>query len=155
MTAARDWTTADLAFMGRALTLAHAQMGHTGVNPAVGCVIVRDGLILGEGATATGGRPHGEAVALQQADAPHNTQGACLYVTLEPCAHQSPRGPTCCQIIAQSGITHVIAALEDPDPRTSGQGFAHLISAGIKVETGLLASEAQAIMANYLARVGG
>jgi diaminohydroxyphosphoribosylaminopyrimidine deaminase/5-amino-6-(5-phosphoribosylamino)uracil reductase len=76
-------------------------------------------------------------------------------VTLEPCAHQSPRGPTCCQIIAQSGITHVIAALKDPDPRTSGQGFAHLIAAGIKVEIGLLASEAQAIMADYLARVGG
>jgi diaminohydroxyphosphoribosylaminopyrimidine deaminase/5-amino-6-(5-phosphoribosylamino)uracil reductase len=101
-------------------------------NPAVGAIIVKDGIVLGRGWTAAGGRPHAEAVALEQAgDA---AKGATLYVTLEPCAHVSPRGPACADLVLQSEIGRVVIGCSDPDPRTDGKGISRLIEAGIAVD---------------------
>ncbi|OCC22449.1 riboflavin biosynthesis protein RibD [Croceicoccus estronivorus] len=100
-------------------------------NPAVGAVIIRDGVVVGRGWTRPGGRPHAEAEALAMAG--EAARGATLYVTLEPCAHQSARGPSCTSLICESGIATVIAGVEDPDPRTAGDGFARLRAAGITV----------------------
>ncbi len=116
-------------------------------NPAVGAIIVKDGRVVGRGWTGTGGRPHAEALALKQAGVEAN--GATLYVTLEPCAHESPRGPSCAGLIAASGLARVVAGCEDPDPRTSGKGIALVRAAGI--EAGLLPSpEAEASLSGYL-----
>ena len=137
--------------MARAIALGARARGRTAPNPNVGCVIVSGGTIVGEGATAPGGRPHAEALALEQAgDA---ARGATLYTSLEPCAHRSERGPTCSALIAAHGIVRVVAAIEDPDPRTTGQGLAALRDAGIDVTTGTLAAEASASMAGYLTRL--
>jgi len=137
--------------MARAVALGEAARGTTAPNPNVGCVIVRDGAIVGEGATASGGRPHAEQLALDMAgDA---SRGATLYTTLEPCAHESRRGPTCALIIPDAGIGHVVAALTDPDPRTSGDGFAGLRAAGVQVTTDILAAEARASMAGFFSRI--
>lgn len=101
-------------------------------NPAVGALIVKDGLVLGRGWTQPGGRPHAEAMALAQAgDA---ARGATLYCTLEPCAHASPRGPTCSALLAQSGLARVVFAVTDPDPRTAGEGAELLRKADIAVD---------------------
>ena len=107
--------------MLEAARLGEAARGRSAPNPNVGCFIVKDGVIVGRGATGNGGRPHAEAAAL--AEAGRQAKGATLYTTLEPCAHASERGPTCAAIIPQTGITRVVAALKDPDPRTAGQGF--------------------------------
>ena len=135
------WSQQDYVFMRQALRLAAAQIGRTGSNPAVGCVLVRDGTVLGQGATADGGRPHGEAMALS--DAVGSVQGATVYVTLEPCAHVSLRGPPCCQALIDAGVTRVVCCLEDPDPRTAGKGFQRMRDCGIIVEIGLLADEGE------------
>lgn len=118
-------------------------------NPGVACILVRDEIVVGRGWTATGGRPHAEAAALAQAgDA---ARGATAYVTLEPCAHRSERGPACCDLLAHAGVARVVAGVEDPDPRTAGEGLARLRRAG--VATDLLSSPAaQASLAGYLAR---
>ena len=118
-------------------------------NPGVACILVRDEIVVGRGWTATGGRPHAEAAALAQAgDA---ARGATAYVTLEPCAHRSVRGPACCDLLAHAGVARVVAGVEDPDPRTAGEGLARLRRAG--VATDLLSSPAaQASLAGYLAR---
>jgi diaminohydroxyphosphoribosylaminopyrimidine deaminase/5-amino-6-(5-phosphoribosylamino)uracil reductase len=137
--------------MARAIALGAKARGRTAPNPNVGCVIVRDGEIVGEGATAPGGRPHAEAVALTQAGDAAN--GATLFTSLEPCAHTSERGPTCSALIAECGIACVVAAIEDPDPRTAGSGIAALRAVGITVTTGTLAVEAAASMAGYLTRL--
>src|SRR5437868_2352168 len=121
----------DSGWMAEAVRLGEVVRGSTAPNPNVGCVIVRDGEIIGRGATGPGGRPHAEALAL--AEAGERAGGATLYTTLEPCAHVSPRGPTCANLIPATGIARVVAALEDPDPRTAGQGFAALRAAGIDV----------------------
>ncbi|HXG99786.1 MAG TPA: bifunctional diaminohydroxyphosphoribosylaminopyrimidine deaminase/5-amino-6-(5-phosphoribosylamino)uracil reductase RibD, partial [Sphingomicrobium sp.] len=105
--------------MAEAARLGEAARGRTAPNPNVGCVITKNGEIIARGATAPGGRPHAEAVAL--AEAGDAAKGATLYTTLEPCAHPSQRGPTCAKLIATAGIARVVAALEDPDPRTAGQ----------------------------------
>ncbi len=141
----------DDRWMTEAVALGAKARGRTAPNPNVGCVIVRDSEIVGKGATAPGGRPHAEAVALEQAgDA---ARGATLYTSLEPCAHSSERGPTCATLIAERGIARVVAAIEDPDPRTSGHGLAALRNAGIAVTSAILATEASASMSGYLTRV--
>ncbi len=138
--------------MARALALAEAAWGTTAPNPAVGCVILAaDGTPIGEGATAPGGRPHAEAAALAQARA--RARGATAYITLEPCAHQSPRGPACADLLIEAGVARVVAAMHDPDPRTSGQGFARLRTAGMEVEMGEGAAEARIIVAGFAHRV--
>jgi len=137
--------------MLEAVRLGEAARGRTAPNPNVGCVIVKDGKIVGRGATGEGGRPHAEAVAL--AEAGKRAKGATLYTTLEPCAHQSDRGPTCSAIIPQAGIVRVVAALKDPDPRTAGQGIKLLKKAGIKVRTGVAADRARASMPGYFSRI--
>lgn len=137
--------------MREAVKLGEASRGRTAPNPNVGCVVVKDGKIVGSGATGDGGRPHAEASALTQAGS--HAKGATLYVTLEPCAHFSERGPTCASIIAQAGIVRVVAAVKDPDPRTAGKGFAALRRAGVKVRTGVCAKPARASMAGYFSRI--
>jgi diaminohydroxyphosphoribosylaminopyrimidine deaminase/5-amino-6-(5-phosphoribosylamino)uracil reductase len=132
---------ADRRFMALALSLGERGQGHVWPNPAVGCVIVRDGVIVGRGWTQAGGRPHAEAMALAQAgDA---AQGATAYVTLEPCAHVSPRGPACADLLVAAGVARVVSAMVDPDPRTTGQGHARLAAAGIAVTSQCLADVAQ------------
>ncbi len=136
--------------MAAALALAGRTRGRTTPNPNVGCVIVRDGRVVGRGWTQPSGRPHAEAMALAEAgDAAH---GATAYVTLEPCAHISRRGPACADLLAAAGVARVVAAIGDPDPRTDGGGFARLRAAGIVVETGVLAEDARRSMAGFLTR---
>jgi len=137
--------------MAEAVALGGGARGRTAPNPNVGCVIVLLGEIVGKGATAPGGRPHAEAVALQQAGA--KAKGATLYTTLEPCAHVSDRGPTCSSLIAEAGIARAVAAIQDPDPRTSGLGFKILRKAGVKVKTGVGNAAAEASMAGFLTRL--
>lgn len=137
--------------MAEAARLGAAARGSTAPNPNVGCLIVAaHGEIVGEGATAPGGRPHAEAIALSLAG--ERSAGATLYTTLEPCNHISPRGPTCTDLILASGITSVVAAIEDPDPRTAGAGLARLRDAGIEVRLGAGESDARSSMAGWLTR---
>ncbi len=141
----------DAHWMAVALGLAERGRGRTAPNPSVGCVLVRDGRVIGRGWTQPGGRPHAEAMALAQAgDA---ARGATAYVTLEPCAHVSPRGPACADLLIAAGVARVVAALRDPDARTDGTGFARLQEAGIAVESGLMAVEARRSMAGFLTRL--
>jgi diaminohydroxyphosphoribosylaminopyrimidine deaminase/5-amino-6-(5-phosphoribosylamino)uracil reductase len=140
----------DQRWMAAALALSERGRGLTAPNPNVGCVIVRDGVVVGRGWTQPGGRPHAEAVALAQAG--EQARGATVYVTLEPCAHDSARGPACAESLIAAGPARVVAAIEDPDPRTAGEGFARLRAAGICVETGLLAGDARIAMAGFLTR---
>lgn len=136
--------------MARALDLARGGLGRVWPNPSVGCVIVRDGGILGEGRTADGGRPHGEVVALARAgDA---ARGATAYVTLEPCSHHG-RTPPCAEALIAAGIGRVVVATTDPDPRVDGRGVAMLRAAGIPVEVGLLGPEADALNEGFFRRV--
>ncbi|QIK97003.1 bifunctional diaminohydroxyphosphoribosylaminopyrimidine deaminase/5-amino-6-(5-phosphoribosylamino)uracil reductase RibD [Sphingomonas sp. HDW15A] len=137
--------------IAEAIALGEAARGSTAPNPNVGCIVVADGVIVGRGATAPGGRPHAEAVAL--AEAGDKARGATLYVTLEPCAHLSERGPACVDLIVSSGIARVVASLEDPDLRTAGRGFGRLREAGIHVSVGEGAVDARASMAGYLTRL--
>ena len=122
-----------------ALTLGRRGLGHVWPNPAVGCVIVNDGRIVGRGWTQPGGRPHAETVALAQAGAA--ARGATAYVTLEPCAHHG-QTPPCATALVAAGITRVVAAITDPDDRVSGRGFDILRDAGIEVVVGIGAYQA-------------
>lgn len=118
-------------------------------NPAVGAILVKDGMVVGRGWTRTGGRPHAEAVALEQAGAA--ARGATLYVTLEPCAHASPRGPACADLTAEAGLARVVVGCADPDPRTAGAGIARLRDGG--TPTVLASSPAcRQSLAGYLVR---
>ncbi len=140
----------DRRFMSLALALGRRRMGQTWPNPAVGCVIVRNGRIVGRGATAPGGRPHAEPQALAMAgDA---ARGATAYVSLEPCAHDG-KTPPCAKTLISSGISQVVTACEDPDPRTAGQGHALLRDAGVEVETGVLSDQAAADHAGFFLKV--
>jgi diaminohydroxyphosphoribosylaminopyrimidine deaminase / 5-amino-6-(5-phosphoribosylamino)uracil reductase len=136
--------------MGAALTLSERGKGLTAPNPNVGCVIVRDGRVVGRGWTQPGGRPHAEAMAL--AEAGEKSRGATCYVTLEPCAHKSPRGPACSDLLIEAGVARVIIALGDPDPRTDGDGIARLRAAGIEVATDIRDGNARRAMAGFLTR---
>ncbi|MCB2015374.1 MAG: bifunctional diaminohydroxyphosphoribosylaminopyrimidine deaminase/5-amino-6-(5-phosphoribosylamino)uracil reductase RibD [Sphingobium sp.] len=136
--------------MRAAIALSLRGSGQTSPNPNVGCIIEKNGLILGRGWTQPGGRPHAEAQALAQAAG--MTQGATAYVTLEPCFHLSPRGPRCVELLHQAGVGRVVIAALDPDPRTNGQSAAWLRDQGIRVDTGILADEAETAMAGFFAR---
>jgi len=136
--------------MAAALALSERGRGRTAPNPNVGCVIVREDRVVGRGWTQPGGRPHAEAMALAQAGAA--ARGATAYVTLEPCAHESARGPACSALLVEAGVARVVIALGDPDPRTNGAGIARLESAGIAVTSGVLAAEARQAMAGFLTR---
>lgn len=142
----------DARWMAAALTLAERTRGRTAPNPNVGCVLVRDGIVIGRGWTQPGGRPHAEAMALAQAG--EKSRGATCYVTLEPCAHRSSRGPACADLLVAAGVARVVVALRDPDPRTDGQGAARLAAAGIAVEWGPGTAEARAVMAGFCTRRG-
>jgi diaminohydroxyphosphoribosylaminopyrimidine deaminase / 5-amino-6-(5-phosphoribosylamino)uracil reductase len=130
----------DLHFMEHALDLARKGVGLASPNPTVGCVTVKDGAILGDGFHQYAGRDHAEIVALKQAGG--KARGATLYVTLEPCNHTGRTGP-CTEAIVAAGISRVVAAMEDPNPKTRGSGFTRLRGAGIEVETGVLEAEAE------------
>ena len=138
--------------MAEAVALGNAARGTTAPNPNVGCVIVSPkGEIVGRGATAPGGRPHAEALALKAAGKRAN--GATVYVTLEPCAHESDRGPACSGLLAESKPARVAVALRDPDPRTNGKGIQRLRQAGIEVKVGTARSAAAESLAGYLKRL--
>ena len=140
----------DRRFMALALGLAERGLGNAWPNPAVGCVLVKDGRIVGRGWTQPGGRPHAETEALARAgDA---AQGATCYATLEPCAHHGQTGP-CADALVQAGIARAVVALEDPDPRVAGRGNALLEAAGIDVTLGCMEAEARALNAGFLSRV--
>ena len=139
--------------MRAALALARRSLGRTWPNPAVGCVIERDGQVIARGRTRDGGRPHAEADAIAEAaKAGVSLEGATAYVTLEPCAHHG-RTPPCADALVSAGVAHVVSALEDPDPRVKGQGHARLKAAGIAVEVGEGAADAAQINAGFLRRV--
>jgi diaminohydroxyphosphoribosylaminopyrimidine deaminase/5-amino-6-(5-phosphoribosylamino)uracil reductase len=139
----------DAAFMQRALDLAAPGVGRTGANPSVGCVIVSDGIVVGEGATASSGRPHAEELALAQAG--NKAQGATAYVTLEPCAKRSSGAFSCSEILIQHGVARVVIAICDPHPFAAGVGVERLKAAGVSVEIGLNSEEARALNAAFFA----
>ena len=136
--------------MRAALALATRGLGNSWPNPSVGCVIVRDGQVLGRGWTRPGGRPHAETEALKAAGPA--ARGATAYVTLEPCCHWG-RTPPCTDALAAAGIARVVVAIRDPDPRVNGEGLGRLRAAGIDVEEGLLAAEATSLNAGFIKRV--
>lgn len=137
--------------MQSAIALGERGRGRTAPNPNVGCVIVRDDIVVGRGWTQPGGRPHAEQVALEQAGA--GAADADVYVTLEPCAHRSVRGPTCADLLIDAKPARVVIATGDPDPRTNGSGIARLREAGIEVAAGVEAAAAERSLAGFLARI--
>lgn len=136
--------------MRRALALAARDVGRTGDNPSVGCVIVKDGAVVGEGATAEGGRPHAEELALAQADAA--ARGATAFVTLEPCAKRSTGAISCADRLIDAGLTRVAIAVRDPHPFAAGVGVERLRAAGVQVDIGLMQAEARAQNADFFAK---
>ncbi len=145
-----DQISWDERFMAAAIRYSRRHAGRTGTNPSVATLIVDDdGVIVGRGVTAPGGRPHAEPVALAKAG--DRARGATAYVTLEPCAHHG-RTPPCADALVSAGIARVVGAAADPDDRVSGRGYAILRNAGIKVTEGILAGEAADAMAGYLIR---
>jgi diaminohydroxyphosphoribosylaminopyrimidine deaminase/5-amino-6-(5-phosphoribosylamino)uracil reductase len=138
--------------MGKALALAEEARGRSAPNPNVGCVVVSPaGKIVGRGATAMGGRPHAEQIALDQAG--KRARGSSVYVTLEPCAHRSPRGPACTDLLLQARPARVVIALKDPDPRTAGNGIKRLRDSGIEVKLGVGREAAKRVLAGWLTRL--
>lgn len=137
-------------FMRRAIALATAQVGRTRTNPAVGCVIVKDGVVISEGATGDGGRPHAEEIALDMAG--EAARGAAVYVTLEPCAVRSNGGLSCSERLVASGIAEVVIACDDLSVMAAGVGAQRLRAANIAVETGVLREEAWPLYATYRPR---
>jgi diaminohydroxyphosphoribosylaminopyrimidine deaminase/5-amino-6-(5-phosphoribosylamino)uracil reductase len=146
----RESKAADQRFMQLALTLGRRGQGRTWPNPAVGAVVVKDGVIVGRGWTQPGGRPHAEPEALRRAG--EAARGATLYVTLEPCSHVG-KSPPCADAIIAAGIARVVSAIEDPNPEVAGQGHARLRAAGITVDIGLGAAEAAHDHAGHFRRV--
>jgi diaminohydroxyphosphoribosylaminopyrimidine deaminase/5-amino-6-(5-phosphoribosylamino)uracil reductase len=142
--------TADARFLAVAFTLAARGLGRVWPNPAVGCVIERDGRIVGRGWTQPGGRPHAEAMAL--AEAGEGARGATAFTTLEPCAHHG-RAPPCADALVSAGIVRLVSTIADPDPRVSGSGFARLRAAGIAVAEGRAAEAAARQNRGFLTRL--
>ena len=139
----------DERFMAAAIRLSRWHLGATGSNPSVGCLIVRDGVIVGRGVTARSGRPHAETIALAEAGAA--AYGATAYVSLEPCSHHG-RTPPCAEALISYGVGRVVVAASDPDPRVSGRGLQMLARAGIELVSGILEREAEAQLEAYLDR---
>jgi pyrimidine deaminase RibD-like protein len=140
----------DSAQMKRALELAVPGVGATGDNPSVGCVIVAGGVVVGEGATAAGGRPHAEELAL--AAAGERARGADVYVTLEPCARRSTGGTSCADLLIGAGVARVVIATGDPHPFAAGVGLERLRAAGVVVDSGVRGDEARALNADFFAK---
>jgi diaminohydroxyphosphoribosylaminopyrimidine deaminase / 5-amino-6-(5-phosphoribosylamino)uracil reductase len=140
----------DLRFMRMALDLGRRGLGQTWPNPAVGAVVVKDGIILGRGWTQKGGRPHAETEALKRAK--KDARGATLYVTLEPCSHTG-QTPPCADAVIRAGIARVVSTMDDPNPDVAGQGHARLREKGIQIDVGLCADEARHVHAGHIARV--
>ncbi len=142
-------TARDERFMREAIELSLSHLGRTGPNPSVGCVIVKGGEVVGRGVTALGGRPHAEPQAI--AEAGDKARGATAYVTLEPCSHHG-KTPPCANAIVAAGISRVVVAVADPDPRVSGRGLKILADADIEVTIGVLQKDARRAMGGYLTR---
>lgn len=140
-------SAADSQHMRRAIALARTNLGLTGSNPSVGCVLVRDGVVVGEGVTAAGGRPHAEEQAIDQAG--ENARGAVAYVTLEPCGARSSGAASCSERLVRAGVAEVVIACEDASPFASGQGAERLAANGVRVRMGVLAEEAAGLYADY------
>lgn len=146
-------TAADAVFMARALQLAARGLFTTGINPRVGCVLVKDGQIIGEGWHERAGEGHAEVMALRDAERRgDDAKGATAYVTLEPCAHHG-KTPPCAEALIKVGVSRVVAAMEDPNPLVAGQGFALLQQAGIAVAAPLMAAEAEALNIGFVKRM--
>uniref|UniRef100_UPI0025C162B3 bifunctional diaminohydroxyphosphoribosylaminopyrimidine deaminase/5-amino-6-(5-phosphoribosylamino)uracil reductase RibD n=1 Tax=Brevundimonas sp. TaxID=1871086 RepID=UPI0025C162B3 len=146
-----SWTDADRGFMAQAIELAKGRMGETWPNPAVGCVLVKDGRVIAQAATAPGGRPHAEEQAVPAAGA--EVVGATAYVTLEPCGARSSGRKSCAHFLAEAGVARVVVACLDPSPFAAGRGTERLRTAGLTVETGLLAEEAVVLCEGFLHRL--
>lgn len=142
-----DFSADDCAYMARALQLARYGLYTTHPNPRVGCVLVRDGQIVGEGWHERAGQPHAEVFALRAAQL--RAQGSTAYVSLEPCSHYG-RTPPCAEALVQAGVAKVIAAMVDPNPLVAGQGLARLAAAGIETASGLLVAEARALNPGFV-----
>jgi diaminohydroxyphosphoribosylaminopyrimidine deaminase / 5-amino-6-(5-phosphoribosylamino)uracil reductase len=144
--------TDDRQWMAKAIALGETARGRSAPNPNVGCVIVSpSGKLIGQGATAPGGRPHAEAIALHEAG--KKAGGATVYVTLEPCAHPSERGPACADLLLKAQPARVVIAIKDPDRRTAGKGIERLRSAGIAVSLGVGREAARRSLAGWLTRL--
>jgi diaminohydroxyphosphoribosylaminopyrimidine deaminase/5-amino-6-(5-phosphoribosylamino)uracil reductase len=143
-------TDLDRTYMRRALRLGARAAGRTSPNPLVGSVVVRDGTIVGEGYHHAAGEAHAEVNALRKAG--ESARGATLYTNLEPCAHHG-RTPPCVDAIRDAGVTRVVVAMRDPDPRTDGKGIRRLRADGIAVEEGLLREEAERLNAGFVSRI--
>ncbi|WP_210014647.1 bifunctional diaminohydroxyphosphoribosylaminopyrimidine deaminase/5-amino-6-(5-phosphoribosylamino)uracil reductase RibD [Pseudomonas palmensis] len=140
----------DAHYMARALELARKGLYSTHPNPRVGCVIVRDGQVVGEGWHVRAGEPHAEVHALRQAG--ELARGACAYVTLEPCSHHG-RTPPCAEALVKAGVARVVAAMQDPNPQVAGQGLKRLADVGIEVASCVLEAEARALNPGFLKRM--
>lgn len=145
-----DFSQTDREFMVRALALAGRALYSTSPNPRVGCVMVKNGEVVGEGWHEAAGLPHAEVHALRQAG--ERARGATAYVTLEPCNHHG-RTPPCTEALIGAGVARVVAAMQDPNPLVAGKGFERLIQAGIKVEHGLLFEEARELNIGFVSRM--
>lgn len=145
-----DSAALDVQFMARALELARKGLYSTHPNPRVGCVLVRDGRIVGEGWHARAGEPHAEVHALRQAGG--KAQGATAYVTLEPCSHHG-RTPPCADALVAAQVARVVVAMQDPNPQVAGRGLLRLIQAGIAVSSGVLEQEARSLNAGFIKRM--
>ena len=141
---------ADIAHMRAALGLARRALGNCWPNPAVGCILVKDGSVVGRGWTQPGGRPHAEVVAIERAG--RAAKGATAYVTLEPCDHHG-KTPPCSGAMVEAGIKRVVASILDPDPRVAGAGFETVRSAGVELVEGVCAGEARRLNGGYLTRL--
>jgi diaminohydroxyphosphoribosylaminopyrimidine deaminase / 5-amino-6-(5-phosphoribosylamino)uracil reductase len=140
----------DAFYMAKAIHLARKGLYTTDPNPRVGCVLVKDGRIIGEGWHKRAGLAHAEVEAINNAT--ENTEGATAYVTLEPCSHHG-RTPPCCETLVKAGIKRVVAAMQDPNPKVSGNGFAYLKAAGIEVSCGVLEADAQVLNRGFILRM--
>ena len=145
-----QFSAQDHNFMAQALRLAERGLTSTTPNPRVGCVIVKDGKVVGEGAHLKAGEPHAEVFALRQAD--DLAKGATAYVTLEPCSHQG-RTPPCASALVEAGISHVIAAMVDPNPLVAGNGLKHLNQHGITTQSGLMQKQAALLNSGFIKRM--
>ena len=146
-----SWSDADRSFMAQAIDLATGRMGETWPNPAVGCVIVKDGRVIAQAATAPGGRPHAEEQAVPAAGP--DVEGATVYVTLEPCGARSSGRKSCAHFLTEAGVARVVIACLDPSPFAAGRGTERLRAEGLTVETGLMCEEGAALCEGFLHRL--